>query len=1004
MQKNVSFKKKIIATAIASVAASLSGVSFAQDDAEEIVVTGIRASLISSMNQKRESSGINEMITSEDIGKFPDTNLAESLQRIPGVAINRDSGEGSRVTVRGLGAGYNLVTQNGRTVAKTTGDRSFDFADIPAELIAGVTIHKTADSTVDSGGMGATIDYTSIRPLKSPGQKIVLNAKAISDQSWGGGDTPELFGLYSNTFADDTIGISAAIGYQNRESSFARSKIENGWRSQTKASAVPAGYDYVPNTDEKTVSPGSQAVTWSVPQDIRYQFETAERKRTNGQLVLQWKPIDNITATLDFDKYERTINAQNNEISAWFGHDVGNTANHATWEVSHGVATPTIYLEQYKNADSDVAMAAGQYFYKYTGETTGLNVAWNDVVEGLSLTLDAHHSEAQRTPDSPVAGSLNIGISGFTRGATMVALNGDIMPFRMGGPKATMDDMKVTGTIVGNTIYDNSVDGVKLSGKYELNDNHSIDFGIGQVEVDYRQRSTSIQQNNWGGVPGAKKGDLTPFMQGKEVSALSRFNGSLGNLKDLESMKGVDAAKVLANTYQADMFFAPKASEILLYAQKAYPTIKTGGVDGDCGNAFCASTNYKAGTDRSTTETTQSAFVQYGFHQDALRTNLGLRVEQTDVDSVASNSVYTGTNWASDTEIVLIPSKDLSYVSKSGSYTNLLPSLDASYDLTDDFKIRGGVSKTIARAGYGDIGANVSLGGTSRQTDIFFGDRGNPSLKPYESLNLDFAAEWYYAEGSYVSAGLFHKTVSKFIARQSEVMYGTYAPGTPTLYDPFRDSKWVAEALAADPTADGKAIRAYIFSKYNGQAGIEKTPGSAFSGNIYGTAGRDALAKISMSTPVNTTNKKEVWGLEFAVQHLFGESGYGVQFNATKVDTDSVIDIRNVSQNQTPLTGVGDSANLVGFYDKNGWNIRVAYNWRDRYLDSPNNNQSPYFINEYYQLDIGVSYQVTDYLKVSLDGINVTDNAYENSFRTLRQNSAHEETGARYMLGVGVSF
>ena len=150
------FKRKLIATAIASTMLGVSGIALAQDESvEEVIVTGIKGSLMRSMDVKREAQGVVDAISAEDIGKFPDTNLAESLQRITGVSIDRANGEGARVTVRGFGPDYNLVTLNGRQMPASgiedttaSASRSFDFSNIASEGISGVEVYKTGRASV----------------------------------------------------------------------------------------------------------------------------------------------------------------------------------------------------------------------------------------------------------------------------------------------------------------------------------------------------------------------------------------------------------------------------------------------------------------------------------------------------------------------------------------------------------------------------------------------------------------------------------------------------------------------------------------------------------------------------------------------------------------------------------------------------------------------------------------------------------------------------------------
>ena len=198
---------------------------------DEIVVTGIRSSLESSMRLKRDAQGVVDGIVAEDIGKFPDTNLAESLQRISGVSIDRSIGEGSRVTVRGVGPDFNLVMLNGRQMPgsslQDTGasnSRSFDFANLASEAIAGVEVYKTSRSETPTGGIGASINIKTTRPLDAPGMHTSIGVKAVNDTSadnlpsalQGDSFTPEISGIFSNTFADGKFGVALTASYQER--------------------------------------------------------------------------------------------------------------------------------------------------------------------------------------------------------------------------------------------------------------------------------------------------------------------------------------------------------------------------------------------------------------------------------------------------------------------------------------------------------------------------------------------------------------------------------------------------------------------------------------------------------------------------------------------------------------------------------------------------------------------------------------------------------------------
>ena len=156
------FKKKVLSSSVALALAGSTMPAFAQDEGleiEEVIVEGgIRASLQKSMDIKRDTAGVADAISAEDMGKFPDTNLAEALQRVTGVSINRERGEGSKVTVRGFGPEYNMVTLNGRQMPTHSGtSRAYDFADIASEGISAVIVNKTGDAAAPSGGIGSTL-------------------------------------------------------------------------------------------------------------------------------------------------------------------------------------------------------------------------------------------------------------------------------------------------------------------------------------------------------------------------------------------------------------------------------------------------------------------------------------------------------------------------------------------------------------------------------------------------------------------------------------------------------------------------------------------------------------------------------------------------------------------------------------------------------------------------------------------------------------------------------
>ena len=301
------------------------------DGAEnEIVVSGIRASLKASMDLKRDAQGVVDAISAEDIGKFPDTNLAESLQRITGVSIDRNSGEGSKVTVRGFGPDFNLVLLNGRQMpasglgscCEAPASRSFDFANLAAEGIAAVEVYKSGRASLPTGGIGSVINIRTPRPLDRPGFQGSFAVKGVYDHTFEGTDiTPEVSGIVSQTFADDKIGILLSGTYQKRKASLAQ--FNAGWRegylgNENNWGSLPVDANDWRGNFAQTKNRPNATTVYQVTQNAGYDFTDIERERINGQVVLQVKPTDTLSAVFDYTYSQNTIDARTNSIGVWF--------------------------------------------------------------------------------------------------------------------------------------------------------------------------------------------------------------------------------------------------------------------------------------------------------------------------------------------------------------------------------------------------------------------------------------------------------------------------------------------------------------------------------------------------------------------------------------------------------------------------------------------------------------------------------------------------------------
>jgi TonB-dependent receptor len=1032
-----SFHKTALATGVAVALGVTSAPAFAQQEEgeviEEIVTTGIRASLRRAADIKRQADGVVDAINAEDIGDFPDTNLAESLQRITGVSIDRDRGEGARVTVRGWGPQYNLVLLNGRQMPTSGGtqldaqgtDRSFDFGDIASEAVSSVEIYKTGMATIPTGGIGSTINIKTTRPLEAPGLRMSLGAAGVydtsstklSDDSWTG----EISGIISNTFADDTIGVSLTAIRQEREHGSALATTSN-WRTfpgtanSSWGVGDPNGYnggscegalgnpgapaDVTPFIGQQTWGgipipcfdwegaqtnrPAADSV-YSVPQNIGYELADYERTRTNGQLTLQFRPQDNLTATLDYTFAQKEESRAFNNLSAWF--NFGNSTS--IWNEGDNVS-PEQYTEFGLNG-TDYSMGVGQDAYKNEKKSLGFNLLW-DVTDRLSLEFDYHDSSSEGGPDSKYGQSALLSIAAFTRDFTTGYYAGGAMPVLELGllNPLTPDDMRITGSTFQVAPSEMNIDQFRLNGNLEFDTGfiQSIDFGVQLTDVDNVSQFSNMQREAWFAT--------TPI---GAIADLMEPQSMVGAFSDL---KGSSDDRRQVDYYSFSLPALLERADQLIAAGDMPITAPGDGNLGPCGTALCADfENFD--TDRRTNEKSQSAYVQLNMATEwgnmPVDMRLGLRYEQTDVISRALVPTYDRIVWSGGNELAPV-STGSDFTKLKGDYDFVLPNFDLKVEFTDEWVGRFSYSETITRPNYTQIQGGITIGGQLR-IDQGGGNRGNPALLPYESQNLDLSVEYYYGDGSYASVGYFHKDVDNFIgtADVEETAFNLPNPGGGPL---------AADARAAGNVTSGD-IYSWILNNRTDAEGVNAidSDGDGFyeTGTITGVADRDPDYVFTIEIPVNV-DKRTVDGWELNIQHNFGDTGFGFIANATFVDADVSYDINSLNQ-QFIISGLSDSANFIPYWENEDWSIRLAYNWRDAFTagtGQPNDGNGPYQVDEYAQWDLSANYWATDNLQIYADIINLTDETVYTYGRKYEQTLLAGQYGARYTLGVRYKF
>jgi iron complex outermembrane recepter protein len=966
---------------------------------DEIVVIGIRQSLITSMDVKRDSFGVVDAITAEDIGKFPDQNLAEALQRIPGVSINRVNNEGSQITVRGFGPEFNLVTLNGRSMP-TAGGRSFDFNDLATEGIKSVEVYKTAESSLPTGGIGATVNISTPRPLEMPEFVGVISAKGVHETSSSDAQirdlsrvTPEFAGIYSQTFADNKVGVLISASYQERDNREEFANVDN----------------WAPNRmlDGGTVTNNNlrEDGTWWHPQNVGYGWSEVSRERTNAQAVFQYAPTDRFTATLDYTYSELEFESDANSIGIWFEcPNIDATVNE-------------------RGSVVEVSQSCGDYSTNIARTNTikendslGVNLEWQ-ATDSLKFELDAHSSTSKfgggdiagepGTSANLIIGNTSCDWCGFVDGAGPFTSTIDrqtaFYPSRgiplfdvtfRDNPDGLPQDFPLPsdiGSLFGQAFNDelkNDIDQLQLKGSWENLAQGAVsrvNFGYSRTEQTFKTRSAYsglLPAGFW----------LTSAQYWPDDSWET---GSFGGLLSSFSNAGNFAVN---RYYTTDFDFAVDQFETIGVGDPIQNDVYWPSAfwDGDFRDPSGTRGRFWSGplgnNGESLVEETIDAFYAQALVEDAIngmpfRAVLGLRYEDTRLKSSGQEIPATAIVWVLGNEFDYEFAEDPSFRTGRASNKFWLPSIDTSLEVVDDVIARASYSRTLSRPPIGALGPNRTFVGnpTARNRLV---EAGNPDLLPYVSDNFDLSLEYYYAPGSYVSLGHFRKRVDNFLVstRVQETFEG--------LNDPYIGAE--AEQARADLADEGiSPDDQAVFQRINENKGEPiTTPVRA--------ADDDPLAVFDVAT-VDNLEVGNVFGWEIALQHLFGNTGWGVQANATFVSGDVNPD-RDAIGRVFALPGLSDSRNFSVFYEDHRISARLAYNWRDEFFSGYGQFDNPYFVEAYDQWDFIVTWFATEQLAVFLEGINITKEVQRTYSRYPEQFISGNQYGARYSVGARYRF
>ena len=686
---------------------------------EEIIVSGFRQSLQASIEQKKNSSQIVEVITAEDIGKLPDNSIAESIARLPGLAAQRVDGRASVVSLRGLGPDFTTTLLNGREQVSTSNNRSVEFDQYPAEISNGVAVYKTSQANVIGQGLAGTIDLKTIRPLDYKERVIavaargeyVTNGKLNSDSDEIG---YRFSGTYVDHFADDTLGISLGISHLNQPTQI---KYARFWGDGN----YPGG-----GTDSDPYIIGGA--------EVRANSQTL--KRTGVVATVQYEPTDNFTTTLDF--YYSKFNDVQYQRGLEFGLYPGwssSKLNSTGQTVEDGLLTEGTFNSVKAIGRSDVREThADLYSAGWNGEYT--KDAW-------TVTADLGYSSADRKTSRFEAyfGTDRVG-SGATDTMTVTSAPNDFgWQFTHALDYADSSLMKLTdpGGWSGNNIgsYDQNgylntptVKDDLYTARLDLKRDLQSDlFSAVTVGVNYTDRSKSYSQPEYHLV--TTENYLHPTSQ-RSVT--------------IPSWALLDPTDLTFAGLGYTTAFDPRD----LLEEGIYTLVKC--PRSNCVNDLAYDVDEKVWTGYVKVDLdTQLGDI-------GLKGNIGTQYVHTDQSS--SGPAITGT------EFVL--------VSDGIKYNNLLPSMNLIFSMPDpDHKIRFSAARQMARARMDQLSALSTYSFDSSKagnTDIDAspwsagGDNnGNPRLKPWLANAVDLTYEYYFADAGNLAINTFYKDLKTYI-------------------------------------------------------------------------------------------------------------------------------------------------------------------------------------------------------------------------------------------------
>lgn len=683
------------------------------EDAVEIIqVSGFSNSIKRSLNYKRYSYNIVDSVFNEDLGEFPEQNIAEALQRITGISVDRESGEGQFLTVRGFGPEFNTILYNDRVLPTENSGREFSFDVLSEDLISSASVYKTTSATIATGGIGSTVNMSSLKPMDYEGARSYLSVSSTFN-SLSQDFFPQLTTLAS--YSTDKFGVLASFNYQNRKYQI-NSANTIGW--------LLTDLDYVENKKGEGDFRNAR-----IPTSLNFRVERGTRERIGSTVILQSYITDDLFVTFDYLFSKFVVDSKVSSSSNWT-HYLGDSFDSVELNKNN-----TLMSYTYKN-DFDAAADFVELSYNRPTEMNqaGLNFKWNQS-ENLTATLDASYALAKNK---------NGGNDFFVI---------------VGSPTANPAYEYTPSQSYATVTHENPVDLNELR-------SHGVTFKGDDIKDGLFQLKLNARYSLGSGIFDDLTAGFYQSIRKKHKDAYQSLAGVAfeGYRYDVpeDMFKEVDTTDFL----DSQSSFSIYSFDIPEYIDYLEQLTGFTGLKAD----------YRPTDSWEVVEDIKEAFINFDvsgtINQYTWMGNFGLRYANTDITSTGYPQFITDIQYNENdqTNLTLAFSEPETEVHKH-QYSYLLPSFNIKLDLDKEQVLRLAMSKTITRPNLNDLPA--SLGQYHARVEASTARRGNAYLKPYESVNFDMGWSWYYKADNFIGFEFFYKNLAQYITEVTdlEVLY-----------------------------------------------------------------------------------------------------------------------------------------------------------------------------------------------------------------------------------------